>query len=73
MSHLNAAMRSKITYVKTVKLDTGTDTGEIEATVKEIIGSVRDRGDAALREEVKGRWFEKRLKKRWSASFLPMI
>ena len=47
MSHLSASMRSKITFIKASKRDAATDTREIEATVRDIIANVRDRGDAA--------------------------
>lgn len=50
MSHLSDSMRSKITFIKASKRDAATDTGEIEATVRDIIANVRDRGDAALRD-----------------------
>ena len=46
-------MRAKITFLKAPKRDAATDTGEIEATVRNIIAAVRDRGDAALREYTK--------------------
>jgi sulfopropanediol 3-dehydrogenase len=50
MSHLSASTRTKITFIKASKRDAATDTGEIEAIVRDIIANVRDRGDAALRD-----------------------
>ena len=50
MSTLSSAIQSKVTYVKNAKQDVNADTGAIEATVKEIIDNVRNRGDAALRD-----------------------
>jgi len=50
MPHLNEKTRNKITFIKTAKPESEGDTGAIEATVKGIIDSVQDRGDAALRD-----------------------
>jgi sulfopropanediol 3-dehydrogenase len=50
MLNLPAGVRAKINFLKESKRDAATDTGEIEATVRNIITAVRDRGDAALRE-----------------------
>jgi sulfopropanediol 3-dehydrogenase len=50
MLNLPAGVRAKIDFLKESKRDAATDTGEIEATVRNIITAVRDRGDAALRE-----------------------
>ncbi|WP_445505183.1 histidinol dehydrogenase [Microvirga sp. G4-2] len=50
MSHLSASTRTKITFIKASKRDAATDTGEIEAIVRDIVANVRDRGDAALRD-----------------------
>ncbi|QRM35752.1 histidinol dehydrogenase [Microvirga sp. VF16] len=40
----------KVTHLKAPKRDADTDNREIEATVRDIIGAVRTRGDAAVRE-----------------------
>ncbi|MBM6582392.1 histidinol dehydrogenase [Microvirga sp. BT689] len=40
----------KVTHIKAPKRDADTDNREIEATVRDIIGAVRTRGDAAVRE-----------------------
>jgi histidinol dehydrogenase/sulfopropanediol 3-dehydrogenase len=50
MSNLSASMRAKITFLKASKRNAATETGEIEATVRDILAAVRDRGDAALRD-----------------------
>ncbi|GEO12479.1 histidinol dehydrogenase [Microvirga aerophila] len=50
MLNLPAGARAKITFLKESKRDEATETGVIEATVRNIITAVRDRGDAALRE-----------------------
>lgn len=44
------AIRTRIIRIKEPKRDAVSDTGPIEATVREIIASVRERGDAAVRE-----------------------
>jgi histidinol dehydrogenase/sulfopropanediol 3-dehydrogenase len=50
MLNLPAGLRAKISFLKESKRDAATETGEIEATVRNVITAVRDRGDAALRE-----------------------
>jgi len=50
MSNLSAGTRAKTTFLKTSKRDAATDAGGNEATVRDIIAAVRDRGDAALRD-----------------------
>lgn len=40
----------KITFVKAARQDAAADTASIEATVKQILADVRDRGDAAVRK-----------------------
>jgi len=50
MSHLSDSTRARITFIKASKRDAAADTSAIEATVREIIARVRDRGDAALRD-----------------------
>lgn len=50
MSNLSANTRAKVTFIKASKRDAATDTREVEATVRDIIAAVRDRGDAALRD-----------------------
>jgi histidinol dehydrogenase/sulfopropanediol 3-dehydrogenase len=44
------ALKGKFTRIKEPKRDAVSDTASIEKTVKEIIASVRERGDAAVRE-----------------------
>jgi histidinol dehydrogenase/sulfopropanediol 3-dehydrogenase len=48
MSNLSADTRAKVTFIKASKRDAATDTREVEATVRDILAAVRDRGDAAL-------------------------
>jgi histidinol dehydrogenase/sulfopropanediol 3-dehydrogenase len=50
MSNLSASMRAKITVLKASKRNAATETGEIEATVRDILAAVRDRRDAALHD-----------------------
>lgn len=50
MSNLSASTGAKTTFIKASKRDAATDTGGIEAAVRDIVAAVRDRGDAALRD-----------------------
>ena len=45
-----SALTEKVTHLKAPTRDADTDNREIEATVRDIIGAVRTRGDAAVRE-----------------------
>lgn len=49
MSH-DFAHPDKITFVKAARQDAAADTASIEATVKQILADVRDKGDAAVRK-----------------------
>ncbi|WP_246780249.1 histidinol dehydrogenase [Rhizobium ruizarguesonis] len=44
------ALKTRFTQIKQPVRDAVSDTAQVENTVKEIIASVRDRGDAAVRE-----------------------
>ena len=44
------ALNGKITRIKEPKRNAVADTGDLEATVKDIIANVRDRGDAAVKD-----------------------
>jgi sulfopropanediol 3-dehydrogenase len=48
MPHLKPNARESLTHLKGPIRDASADTRNVEATVKEVIESVRDRGDAAL-------------------------
>lgn len=45
-----SSIREKVTYLKAANRDAVSDTASIEATVKDILAAVRDRGDAAVRD-----------------------
>jgi sulfopropanediol 3-dehydrogenase len=53
MSASRARFQDHVTHLKAAKRDAAADNTAIEATVKQILASVRDRGDAAVREYAK--------------------
>lgn len=50
MRKLSEALKAKIDHLKAPTRDAVADTGDVEATVREVLAAVRDRGDAAVRE-----------------------
>ena len=50
MTARTSELHAKVVYLKEARSDAAADSDAIEATVKEILASVRDRGDRAVRE-----------------------
>ncbi|NDV89368.1 histidinol dehydrogenase [Aurantimonas aggregata] len=50
MTKLDPAIQAKVTFLKAVQRDAGSDTMELELKVKDILTNVRQRGDAAVIE-----------------------